>query len=285
MVATEGAASWALVVGFPPRAGEVRQALPPSQREAKALMKKGDDEVPDFQQDVARLQEASEGGNTTAREEFLTESLDTENVAVAMLNRAVNGTPAKRLISSIVKATTSEALRQSSSSLTLRTALAQAQRDKLRTDTSAEDPSTYQGLGLAAKVQLLEVREKVHRSLVVKAKLLQQSGTSLAGGLSDSLSSEDYKEAASVWMGVTSEWIGVDSKEDQTSHKVRSNRFLADLAAIRQGRAPGDSVWQALQRERSRQRAAAHRLKQQKESTARLKPRPFATAEDGGLLL
>ena len=59
---------------------------------------------------------------------------------------------------------------------------------------------------------------------------------------------------------------------------VPCNRFLADLAAIRQGRAPGDNVWRALQRERSRQCAAAHRLKQQKESTVRLKPRPFATA-------
>ena len=75
-----------------------------------------------------------------------------------MLNRAVNGTPAKRLISSIIKA------RPKRFTLTLRTALAQAQRDELRADPSTDDPLSY--LGLAAKVQLLEVREKVH--LVVK---------------------------------------------------------------------------------------------------------------------
>ena len=122
-----------------------------------------------------------------------------------MLNRAVSGTPAKRLVSSIIKVATSEALQQSSSSVTLRTALAQAQRDELRADPSTDVFLNYQGLGLAAKVQLLEVREQVHRSLVVKAKVLERSGTSLARlrteGLGESLSSEDYKEAASVWMG------------------------------------------------------------------------------------
>ena len=242
-----------------------------------------DEEVPDLQEDVDKLKKASEEGNVAAREEFLTASLDTENVALAMLNRAVSGTPAKRLLTALIRAATSDALRQSSSLVTLRTALAQAQRDELRAEPTSDSPLDYQGLGIAAKVHLLEVREQVHRSLIVKAKLLERASASLnrlrAQDLGESLSSADYLEAASEWMGCTTSWVGVEAQPDPTA-KVRSNRFLADLAAIRQGKAPGDSVWQALQRERSRQRAAAHRLKQQKESTVRLKPRAFDSAED-----
>ena len=88
------------------------------------------------------------------------------------------------------------------------------------------------------------------------------------------------REAAGEWLGVTTEWIGIDEKEPQSQKKVRSNRFLADIAAIRRGEAKGDSVWQALQRERRRARSARHRLAQAAKAKMRLKPRAFVDAED-----
>ena len=90
----------------------------------------------------------------------------------------------------------------------------------------------------------------------------------------------DYREAAGEWLGVTTEWIGIDEKKPQSQKKVRSNRFLADIAAIRRGEAKGDSVWQALQRERRRARSARHLLAQAAKAKMRLKPRAFVDAED-----
>ena len=68
--------------------------------------------------------------------------------------------------------------------------------------------------------------------------------------------------------------LGVDRRRlnrTSASHKVRSNNTSGPrtgrqrVASSSEGLAPAD---------------AAHRLKQKKESTVRLKPRPFATAEE-----
>ena len=161
-----------------------------------------------------------------------------------MLQRAIDGTPAKRLLTSLVRASVSDSL------LVLRAALSQAQSDL---EATAQGPvGNYEGLGAEAKVRLLEMREAVHRSLIVKAEMLEKVGAfrSLVGNLGEEFSSEDYRDATDEWMGVTTEWIGLESGASSGGgpRKVRSNRFLADVAAIKRGEAKGDPVWQALQR-------------------------------------
>ena len=166
----------------------------------------------------------------------------------------------------------SENLRRATPILTLRSALAQAQAD-----AEFAEP---QGLGADAKLRLLEMRETIHRSLVLKAKLLERGDAlrSLAdSGAAVPLTASDFRDVAGEWLGITSEWVGIASEEPPAAErKVRSNRFLADLAAIRRGESKGDSVWQALQRERGRTRAAKHRAKM----AVRIKPRQFTDASD-----
>ena len=141
----------------------------------------------------------------------------------------------------------------------------------------------YQGLGAEAKLRLLEMRETIHRSLVLKAKLLERGDALRCSDAAVPLTAGDFRDAAGEWLGITSEWVGIASEEPPVAErKVRSNRFLADLAAIRRGESKGDSVWQALQRERGRTRAAKHRAKAKvaAEAKVRLKPRPFTDASD-----
>ena len=150
------------------------------------------------------------------------------------LQRAVDGTPAKRLLTSLVRVSLSDSLRSATPSLVLRAALSQAHSDL---EATAQGPvGNSEKLGAEAKVRLLEMRESVHRSLIVKAKMLEKVGAvrPLLGKLSDEFSSEDYRDAANEWMGVTTEWIGLEAGESSGGgpRKVRSNRFLADAAAI-----------------------------------------------------
>ena len=70
-------------------------------------------------------------------------------------------------------------------------------------------------------------------------------------------------------MPLTSEWVSSDHSAGVAA-KVRSNRFLADVAAIRRGEARGDTVWQAYQRERAREKSGYGKL-------VRLKPREFGS--------
>ena len=160
------------------------------------------------------------------------------------LQRAVDGTPAKRLLTSLVRVSLSDSLRSATPSLVLRAALSQAHSDL---EATAQGPvGNSEKLGAEAKVRLLEMRESVHRSLIVKAKMLEKVGAvrPLLGKLSDEFSSEDYRDAANEWMGVTTEWIGLEAGESSGGgpRKVRSNRFLADAAAIISGESGGDSI-------------------------------------------
>ena len=118
--------------------------------------------MPDFKEEIQRLESLQNAGEE-AREAEATASMDLDAVTKRMLQRSVDGTPAKRLITSLVRAAVSDSLRQASPMHTLCTALAQAKAD-LEAVSSGPIPG-YEGLGAEAKVRLLEMRETVHRSI------------------------------------------------------------------------------------------------------------------------
>ena len=90
-------------------------------------------------------------------------AVDVDAVASKMLQRAVDGTPAKRLIATLVKAAAYEALRKASLGLTLHSARLVTSSPRygdcglIHADPS--NPQGHQGLGVKTKLKLLEIRE------------------------------------------------------------------------------------------------------------------------------
>ena len=69
-----------------------------------------DEEVPGFAEDVERFEAAASGTDPAVKEEYTAEAVDVDSVALSMLKRAISGTPAKRLVASIVRAASKEVI-------------------------------------------------------------------------------------------------------------------------------------------------------------------------------
>ena len=98
-----------------PVAGPAQAYETPAFVESEVDYGSEDEEVPDFKEEVARLSQLDDAG----QEAEAGASIDLDQVTRRLLERAVDGTPAKRLLTSLVRAAVTDSMRRATPALVL----------------------------------------------------------------------------------------------------------------------------------------------------------------------